>query len=124
MKLLRFLTAGGVAGMLAFGALWFWLPARGAPAVQDVTPRSPGIAGMHAACVSGDAKALRSSMEALNDDDWAAMARHMADGPHGEMMGMMGSMSGMMGADPDMMGQGDSMDGMMNGSGGMTDMMP
>lgn len=124
MKLLRFLTAGGVAGMLTFGALWFWLPARGAPAVQDVTPQAPGIAGMHAACVSGDAKALRSSMEALTEDDWAAMARHMADGPHGEMMKMMGPMGAMMGGYPNMMGQSDSMDGMMNGSVGMTDMMP
>lgn len=124
MKLLRSLTVGGVAGLLAFGALWLWLPARGAPAVQEVTPQSGGIAGMHAACLSGDATAMRSSMEALTEDDRDAMAHHMADGFHGEMMRMMGTMGGTMEGHPRMMGQGDSMNGMMSGAGGMTGMMP
>lgn len=117
MKLIRSLTAGALAGVLVFGALWLWLPAHGAPEAQDALQQSPGIAGMHAACLSGDATAMRGSMDALTEDDWADMARHMSDG--------VGSTGGTMGGHPDMMdGQGDTMDGMMNGAGGMMGMMP
>jgi hypothetical protein len=76
-------------------------------------PQSPAISAMHSACLSGDAKAMHNTMDALTDEDYAAMARHMKG--HDEGMHSMMNGQGMMGDSPDMMdGRGDMMGGTMD----------
>lgn len=74
---------------MVIGAQWFWEPAREAAPSQGTIPLSPGIAAIHEACVSGDAKAMREAVDALTEEDWAAMARHIDGGHHGGTEPMM-----------------------------------
>jgi len=59
---------------------------------QDIPQiESPGLAAMHAVCLSGDQDAMRALMDAMTEEDWQAMRSQMQSG-HASMMG-----EGMMG---------------------------
>ncbi len=95
------------AAVVVLGVL-LSVPTWAAGLQQGDGPSSAAFGVMHASCEAGDVQGMTEAMDALTDEDWKAMAEHMAthmvDGHHGAMGGQMMGSGGMMGAGMGMMG--------------------